>query len=158
MKDSSRNCCNCGTKNGMAPFSDRSVKISFKELSTEIAGLAGWTCGACDETEFTPDSAARYADASDSLIEAYRREVGEQVKRIRKKASLTQGEAVRYLSGGGHNAFSRYERAEVEPPKPLLILMALIDRHPELLQEVIHLNDTAALGMLSGKDHTHSAG
>ena len=39
--------------------------------------------------------------------------IGNEMKRIRRKLHLTQKEAVKLLSGGGHNAFSRYERGEL---------------------------------------------
>ncbi|MCU9949685.1 type II toxin-antitoxin system MqsA family antitoxin [Pseudomonas sp. PDM13] len=40
------------------------------------------------------------------------------------------------IAGGGHNAFSRYERAEVEPPRALWVLLTLLDRNPSLIQQV----------------------
>ena len=58
--------------------------------------------------------------------------IGAEMKRIRRKLHLTQKETVQLLSGGGHNAFSRYERGELLPPKALVLLMRLLDRHPAL--------------------------
>jgi len=43
---------------------------------------------------------------------------------------MTQKETVALLPGGGHNAFSRYERGEIAPPKSLMVLMRLLDRDP----------------------------
>ena len=40
------------------------------------------------------------------------------------------------LTGGGHNAFSRYERGEVMPMPSVLNLLKLLDRHPVLLAEL----------------------
>ncbi len=36
----------------------------------------------------------------------------------------------------GENAFDKYERGLVEPSGPTIQLMALLDRHPELLAEL----------------------
>lgn len=55
---------------------------------------------------------------------------------------------MRLLIGRGHNAFSRYERAEVFPPEPLLILMRLLDKHPHLLAEIETLNGGEDLNRL----------
>lgn len=56
--------------------------------------------------------------------------------RIRKKLKLTQKQAAQ-ITGGGHNAFSRYERGEVKPLSAVNKLFKLLDRHPELLKEVM---------------------
>jgi len=55
--------------------------------------------------------------------------------RIRKKLKLTQREAAQ-IAGGGHNAFSRYERGESKPVQAVLNLFKLLDRHPELLKDL----------------------
>lgn len=58
----------------------------------------------------------------------------EFVKRVRKDVlKLTQLEAVELLSGGGHNAFSRYEKGVTAVPKPLLQLLRLLSAKPDLL-------------------------
>ena len=38
--------------------------------------------------------------------------------------------------GIGKIAFSRYERGETRPPAPLVKLLKLVDRHPDLLNEM----------------------
>jgi len=40
------------------------------------------------------------------------------------------------IAGGGHNAFSRYERGEAKPVAAVVNLFRLLDRHPELLKEL----------------------
>lgn len=58
----------------------------------------------------------------------------EFVKRVRKDVlNLTQIEAVDLLSGGGHNAVSRYEKGTTPVPKPLMQLMRLLSVKPELI-------------------------
>jgi HTH-type transcriptional regulator/antitoxin MqsA len=41
------------------------------------------------------------------------------------------------LTGGGHNAFSRYERGEVLPLPAVIKLLRLLDKHPELLKDIV---------------------
>ena len=49
--------------------------------------------------------------------------------------SLKQAEAAA-IFGGGINAFSEYERGIRQPAKSTVLLLKLLDRHPELLAEV----------------------
>jgi HTH-type transcriptional regulator/antitoxin MqsA len=54
---------------------------------------------------------------------------------VRKKLALDQRQAAE-LFGGGVNAFSRYENGKTKPPLALVKLLKLLDRHPDLLDEV----------------------
>jgi len=79
-------------------------------------------------------------EATESLLHDFRCKVDgflrtSEVRRIRKKLGLTQREAGR-LFGGGHNAFSRYERGLARQPKGTDHLLRILDRHPELLNEL----------------------
>ena len=61
-------------------------------------------------------------------------EVAELV-RIRKKLGLTQQEAAK-LTGGGKNAFSRYERGQAKPMAAIINLFKVLDKHPEFLSDL----------------------
>lgn len=63
------------------------------------------------------------------------KEEAAELARIRKKLKLTQHEAAN-LTGGGHNAFSRYERGEAKPIQAVINLFRLLDHHPDLLKEL----------------------
>jgi HTH-type transcriptional regulator/antitoxin MqsA len=54
---------------------------------------------------------------------------------VRKKLALDQREAAE-IFGGGVNAFSRYENGRTRPSLALVKLLKLLDRHPDLLQEI----------------------
>ena len=56
-----------------------------------------------------------------------------EIRRIRRKLGLSQVEAAR-LTGGGHNAFSRYERGEAMPMPAIINLFRILDKHPEMLR------------------------
>lgn len=54
---------------------------------------------------------------------------------IRKKLKLDQREAGE-IFGGGPNAFSRYENGKTKPPLSLVHLFRLLEKHPELIDEL----------------------
>ncbi len=54
---------------------------------------------------------------------------------VRKKLALDQREAGE-IFGGGINAFSRYENGNTKPSLALVKLLKLLNRHPDLLDEV----------------------
>jgi HTH-type transcriptional regulator/antitoxin MqsA len=58
------------------------------------------------------------------------------IRRIRRKLGLSQAAAAR-LAGGGRNAFSRYERGGATPMPAVVNLFRLLDRHPELLKDLV---------------------
>jgi len=119
----------------MLYFEGRGETLSVKGLECRVDDLSGWECRVCGEVELDTDCAERHAKAGDELVNAARQMIGEEMKRIRRKLHLSQKDAVSLLSGGGHNAMSRYERGEVLPPKPLMLLMRLLDRYPHLLAD-----------------------
>jgi HTH-type transcriptional regulator/antitoxin MqsA len=57
------------------------------------------------------------------------------IAKVRKKLDLDQ-KAAAEIFGGGINAFSRYENGKTKPPMALVLLLKLLDRHPDLFNEV----------------------
>lgn len=130
-----RPCVSCGDARGMIRFEGETFVVEHDGARQTVSDLSGWRCPACGEVEFDPGSAAAYAQAGDALVLQARRQRGEELRRIRRKLGLSQIKASA-LTGGGHNAFSRYERGEAEPMTAVVNLFALLDRHPELLREI----------------------
>jgi HTH-type transcriptional regulator/antitoxin MqsA len=120
----------------MTRFEDETFTINHAGRTIEIDGLSGWRCGHCGEVEFEASSAQRYAAASDELVLHERAEQSKEIRRIRQKLRLSQVAAGR-LTGGGHNAFSRYERGEATPMPAVVNLFRLLDKHPELLKDLL---------------------
>ena len=54
---------------------------------------------------------------------------------VRKMLKLDQREAAE-IFGGGVNAFSRYETGKTKPPLALVKLLQVLERHPDLLNEL----------------------
>jgi HTH-type transcriptional regulator / antitoxin MqsA len=125
-----RMCANCEDHSEMQAFSGETHIVEFRGASAVVENLSGFRCAACGEVEFDAQSAERYATAGDALIMAARAEAGSELRRIRRKLGLSQVEASR-LTGGGHNAFSRYETGTVTPTPAVINLFRLLDRYPE---------------------------
>ncbi|MCJ8206331.1 type II TA system antitoxin MqsA family protein [Pseudomonas sp. RGM2987] len=138
-------CFSCGAPQGMSHFEGRGETLAIKGLERRVDDLSGWECQMCGEVEYDADCSQRHDRVGDELVNAARKMIGEELKRVRRKLHLSQKEAVALLSGGGHNAFSRYERGEVLPPKALMLLMRLLDRYPHLLADAKTLAEDADL-------------
>ncbi|MBE8592132.1 type II toxin-antitoxin system MqsA family antitoxin [Pseudomonas sp. MAFF 301449] len=140
-------CYICGAPDALSYYEGRSETIRIKGMERRVDNLSGWECEVCGDGFWDPDndSADRYGEAKDELTLAARKMIGAEIKRTRRKLHLTQKEAVDLLSGAGHNAFSRYERGELLAPKPLVLLIRLLDRHPHLLAEARILAEGADL-------------
>jgi HTH-type transcriptional regulator/antitoxin MqsA len=130
-----RNCLACDSRKAMKRFEKQGFDVAYAGATARVEGLSGWRCESCGEVEFDASSARRYAVAGDALVLRERVKQGQEIRRIRRKLGLTQGEAAR-LTGGGHNAFSRYERGETAPMAAVVNLFRLLDNNPALLKEL----------------------
>jgi HTH-type transcriptional regulator / antitoxin MqsA len=130
-----RKCASCGSRKDMVRFENEAFVVQHDGRKAKIEGLSGWRCVACDEVEFDSQSAKRYAAAGDRLVIEARDRQRQEIRRIRRKLGLSQVAAAR-LTGGGHNAFSRYERGEATPLPAVMNLFRLLDKHPELLKDL----------------------
>src|SRR5579862_4884217 len=131
-----RDCLNCDGSHGMARFEGETFTVEHAGMAATLEGLSGWRCEDCGEIEFDPESALRYAAAGDELILRDRARIAGEIRRVRRKLGLSQLAAAR-LTGGGHNAFSRYERGEAAPLPAVVNLFRLLYKHPELLKELV---------------------
>jgi HTH-type transcriptional regulator/antitoxin MqsA len=115
----------------------RDIEHSYKGVSTRIADLTGDYCPACGEGVLDVREAQRMSD----LMTDFRRQVNADlvdpnfIAGVRRKLKLDQREAAA-IFGGGVNAFSRYETGKAKPSVALIKLLKVLDRHPELLDEV----------------------
>jgi HTH-type transcriptional regulator/antitoxin MqsA len=99
--------------------------------------VSGWHCPVCGEIEFAQDddSALRVSAAIDTASVKACEIRAQALRATRKKLKLSQAEAGR-LFGGGASAFSEYERGKTQPHRSTVLLLRLLDRHPELLGEL----------------------
>jgi HTH-type transcriptional regulator/antitoxin MqsA len=115
----------------------RDMPYTYKGESTIIPAVTGDFCPACDESIL----AAAESRRTMNLMLEFNKQVNASIvdpnfiAGVRKKLALDQREAAE-IFGGGVNAFSRYETGKTKPPLALVKLFKLLDRHPDLLNEV----------------------
>lgn len=115
----------------------RDVPYTYKGETTTIPAVTGGYCPACGESVLDAEESARVSAA----MLAFHRQVNASIvdpgfiTSVRKKLALDQREAAE-IFGGGVNAFSRYENGKTKPPLALVKLLKVLDRHPELLNEI----------------------
>ena len=129
----SRECLNC--EQGVLRHAVKDVPYKYKDHRTVVPKIAGWHCPHCHEVEFDAGEGKRFAEAIKLIDAEIDVQESAELARIRKKLKLTQQEAAR-ITGGGPNAFSRYERGKARPLPAVTNLFRLLDRHPELLNEL----------------------
>lgn len=130
-------CPACGGSQMVEKVRDES--LSYQGQSLTLHEMRGHFCANCGEGVWSPDSYRRYAEAQGALVRAARADVSADIRRIRKSLNLTQTELAEAF-GVGKVAFSRYERGETRPPAPLVKLLRLVERHPDLLEEMRRAN------------------
>lgn len=114
----------------------KDVTVQANGLSRVVPEVAGWHCPKCGEIEFVDqDGSERHMATMNALWEDVRAGESVSLRAIRKKLGLKQAEAGR-LFGGGVSAFSDYERGKTQPHKSTVLLLKLLNRHPELLKEL----------------------
>ncbi len=115
----------------------RDIPYIYKGESTVVSQVTGDFCPACDESILGPVESERVMDA----MRAFNKQVNAAIvdpgfiASVRKKLALDQREAAE-IFGGGVNAFSRYENGKTKPPLALVKLLRVLDRHPDLLNEI----------------------
>ena len=115
----------------------RDLPYSYKGESTAIPAVTAQFCPACDESVTDMAETERVMRE----MQAFNKQVNSAIVdpsfivEVRKKLDLGQREAGE-IFGGGINAFSRYENGKTKPPLALVKLLKVLDRHPDLLDEV----------------------
>ncbi|MEG1080095.1 MAG: type II toxin-antitoxin system MqsA family antitoxin [Pseudomonas sp.] len=115
----------------------RDLPYTYKGESTQVSRVQGEYCPSCAEVVLDDQESRRVSAA----MLAFNRQVNATtvdpgfIAAVRKKLALDQREAAE-IFGGGANAFSRYENGKTRPPLALVKLLKLLDRHPELFEEV----------------------
>ncbi len=115
----------------------RDLPYTYKGETTVIAAVVGDFCPACAESILDAAESSRVMRAMRALSRQVNAAIVDPVfiANVRKKLDLDQREATE-IFGGGVNAFSRYENGKTKPPLALVKLFKLLDRHPDLLDEV----------------------
>lgn len=125
--------CDDGT---VLTLETKDVPLDVRGESCLVPKVAGWHCPVCGDIQYeNREDAARVWQAIDALSAKAKAHDSAVLVKTRKRLKLTQKQAAE-LTGGGHNAFSRYERGEVVPMRAVVNLFKLLNNHPELLKEL----------------------
>ena len=128
-------CPVCGDK--ALKHEIKNVPYTYKGHTFYINQPAEWCSGCGEGIISAEDDKAVLAD-----IQAEKAKIDEllppnEIKQIRKKLHLNQKEASA-LFGGGVNAFNRYEKGINAIPRPLSLLLTLLKKHPDQLNELLN--------------------
>ena len=126
-------CAACGHAEMISKTQDETLSYGGQALT--LHAMHGEFCPVCGEGVWDTESYRRYAEAQAALVRAVKGDVGGEIRRIRKHLKLTQAQLAEAF-GVGKVAFSRYERGETRPPAPLVKLLRILERHPDLLKEM----------------------
>lgn len=133
-------CPSCGAHDSLTEFTNETREFGPSGHKYSVTNLYGLRCKICEETIYSNESSKNVAAAIDTSAMMRNANL---IRHVRKDIlKLTQKDAVNLLSGGGHNAFSRYEQGSTPIPKPLMVLIKLLQKKPELLDEVRKLRMT----------------
>lgn len=115
----------------------RDIPYTYKSETTVIPAVTAEFCPACDESIMDLPETDRVMREMQNFNKQVNAAIvdPEFIISVRKKLHLGQREAAE-LFGGGVNAFSRYENGKTKPPLALVKLFKLLDRHPDLLDEL----------------------
>ncbi len=115
----------------------RDELYTYKGETAVIAAVTGDYCPACGECLTGPEETDRVMREMRAFAQQVNAAIVDPsfIAGVRKKLALDQREAAE-IFGGGVNAFSRYENGKTKPPLALVKLLRVLDRHPELLEEV----------------------
>lgn len=128
-------CPSCGAAELI--HDTRDMAYTYKGESTTIPAVAGDFCPACGEVVLNREHGDRYSE----MLGQFQRQVNAAyvdpayIATMRKRLDLDQRQAAE-IFGGGVNAFSRYENGKTKPPLALVKLLKVLERHPDLLNEV----------------------
>ena len=115
----------------------RDLPYTNKGETTLIPAVTGDFCPDCGEAIIDTAESTRTSAAMLDFNKQVNASIIDPgfIASVRKKLALDQKEAGE-IFGGGVNAFSRYENGKTKPPLALVKLLKVLDRHPDLLNEV----------------------
>ncbi|MGB0513488.1 MAG: type II toxin-antitoxin system MqsA family antitoxin [Wenzhouxiangellaceae bacterium] len=155
MNQQPEHCPDCGA--GTLRLEEYSDQFEYQGRQLTVDGLQCLVCDHCDAEIIRPEQIRHgdrlYADArrrADGLL------TGREIADLRKNLGLTQRQAAE-LFGGGPNAFSKYERGDINQSVAMDRLMRLVVRFPALMGSLAMdagIDDAVASGQLA---YTHVA-
>ncbi|WP_113890974.1 type II toxin-antitoxin system MqsA family antitoxin [Roseiarcus fermentans] len=120
----------CRNRDGVRPF-----VVAYKGESVTVDLPGYYPAGEGDGVHVGDDM-----DVADKALRTLKEQIEgvpspATIRRVRAKLNLSQREAGALLKVG-ENAFDKYERGLVEPSGPTGVLIGILDRHPEIVDEL----------------------
>lgn len=137
-------CPTCGI--GNLVLGTRDMPYTYKGKSTTIRHVTGRYCDNLECEEVVMEMGESIRTTREML--AFNKKVNAKLTpidllaNVRQRFKLTQQQAAKVF-GGGANAFSRYESGKTKPPLALIKLFRILDKHPDLFQEVSSMSVAA---------------
>ena len=115
----------------------RNLPYTYTGETTVVAAVTGDFCPACAESILDAGETDRVMREMSAFAKQVNAAIVDPafIVTVRKKLNLDQRQAAE-IFGGGVNAFSRYENGKTKPPVALIKLLRLLDRHPNLIDEI----------------------
>lgn len=130
-------CPTCGI--GKLVAAARDVPYTYKGKSRVIRAVKGQYCDnpKCGEIVMEMGESVRTSREMMAFNKAVNGKLTpiDLLLTVRRRFNLTQQQAAKVF-GGGPNAFSRYESGKTRPPRALVQLFKVLDKHPDLFEEV----------------------
>ena len=129
-------CFECGNK---LKKETKDQVYTYKGKEVTIKDVKGLYCTGCDEVIIDKSDIERV----DQALTEFRQQVNIElvnpdfIKSVREKLKLGRTEAGKVF-GGGKNIFNQYETGKTQPPVSLIKLFKILDKHPDLLEEIIN--------------------
>jgi len=127
-------CTNCHSVRLVRTTKD--IHVSVGTLSEIVPAVSGWhypDCGAV--VLLDADDSSKHMEMPGNKLSPALTKQAAFIQDVRVKLGLTLQQAEEIL-GGAEGAFSKYERMEAIPPRTIVHLLRILEKHPELLPEV----------------------
>lgn len=143
-------CPTCET--GSLVDAVRDVPYIYKGKKTVIKAVKGKFCDnpKCREVVMDMGESVRTSKEMLEFNKTVNAELTpiDLLTQVRQQLDLTQQEAAKVF-GGGANAFSRYESGKTKPPVSLVKLFKVLNKHPDLFQEIVETGERATVNKVS---------
>ena len=131
---------------GKLVLDTRDMPYTYKGKTTRIKGVTGRYCDnpECREVVMELGESIRTTQEMLKFSKKVNAELTpiDLLANVRQRFKLTQQQAAKVF-GGGANAFSRYESGKTKPPLALVKLFRILDKHPDLFEEVSNMSVAA---------------
>lgn len=137
---SEHKCGVCGASN--MTHDTRNLTYEYKGDRLIVPAMKGWFCHSCGDAELDDGFGEAYFAQIQEFTLNRDAEEGRWLSDVMKRLKMSNLEAVA-IAGGGKNAFAKY-RAGTKPVAAVKTLFTLLDRHPELMTEVMGFDHVKA--------------